>query len=426
MYLKSFSVTGYRSFANRITLEDLGPVVVLFGTNNAGKSNLLRAIDLFSRLLGTPLVRLLDTTPRNSDAYYEEYQQDAWMFNLSGPPVIELHAVLTPDKTDSQSTSFGFRIERQDGAIVTQLTDWVGCDADNLLARLREAESDYVSELQSESPFLPGIADQIADRWQAMSRQWDQAVVALRPGMTIHRSAGQESAGRDLRDRFMGLTRTMDLARRKRSAWAIDRFGHVAVGLPLGRLEPVENPPDYPNDFGWLSDVGVLPLNQLGSGAVASFSLLATLALAEQPLVGLEEPESHLNAQVQSSLAECLAAAMDGDDTASQFFIVTHSPNFALPHFDIRLVEQRASGTVINKEAPKKMNAFATAAPAVDDVTRTVSLLNYDGSVRLPDYVLDELKTSSGRFVYFVRAQPAGFRIVSEPEMAAMLGEGEM
>jgi len=381
MYLKSFSVSGYRSFASPVTLEGLGSVVVLFGTNNAGKSNLLRAIDLFSRLLGSPLVRLLDTTPRNSDAFYQEYEQDAWMFNLAGTPAINLHGVLARDEADGEPISFGFRIQRRDGAIVTQLTDWAGCDSDSLLARLKQAESDYVSELQSESPFLPGSADNIAEQWQAISGQWEQTVAALRPGMTIHRSAGQESVGRALRDRFMGLARTMDLARRKRSAWAIDRFGHIAVGLAQGRLDLIENPPDYPNDFGWLSDTGVLPLNQLGSGAVATFSLLAILALAEQPLMGLEEPESHLNAQVQSSLAACLAAAMEGDGAVCQLFIVTHSPNFALPHFDSRLIERRGSDTVIIKAVPPKLNDFATAAPVGDGSARTASLLNYDGSV---------------------------------------------
>jgi hypothetical protein len=427
MYLKSFSVSGYRSFASPVTLEGLGSVVVLFGTNNAGKSNLLRAIDLFSRLLGSPLLRLLDTTPRNSEAFYQEYAQDAWMFNLAGTPAISLHGVLAPDEANGESISFGFRIESRDGTIVTQLTDWAGCDSDSLLARLKQAHSDYASELQAELPFPPGttIADHIAERWQAISGQWEQTVAALRPGMTIHRSAGQESVSRELRDRFMGLARTMDLARRKRSAWAIDRFGQIAVGLAQGRLDLIENPPDYPNDFGWLSDTGVLPLNQLGSGAVATFSLLAILALAEQSLMGLEEPESHLNAQVQSSLAACLAAAMEGDGAVSQLFIVTHSPNFALPRFDSRLIERRGSDTVIIKAVPPKLNDFATAAPGGDGSARTASLLNYDGSVRLPDYVLDELKTSSGRFVYFVRAQPAGFRIVSEPEMAEMLGESE-
>lgn len=51
------------------------------------------------------------------------------------------------------------------------------------------------------------------------------------------------------------------------------------------------------------------------------------------------------------------------------------------------------------------------------------SVLNDDGSVRLPDYVLDDLHALSGSFVYFVRTQPSGFRIVSESEMAKLLGE---
>lgn len=424
MYLKSFSVAGYRSFANEVRLDDAGPVVVLFGLNNAGKSNLLRAVDFFGKLMNLPLARLVDGVSRNAEAFYAELAQDPWMFNLSSAPTIELHGIVAATAQSAHTTTVGFRVERMDdGSITARLTDWDGCDADSLLARAMDAHRAFRDAATSDLDLSSQASEQATDTWSKLQDTWARTLALLQPRLSVHRSAGKECADPTLRERFTRLMKTMDVPRRRRSVWALDRFASAVTGLPDGRLEPIENPPNYPNDFGWFSDCGVLPLDQLGSGAQAVFSVLAILALADIPMVGLEEPESHLNAQVQHRLAEALAGAIGGGSEISQIFIVTHSPAFAVATADVRLIERRQDKTTLTRETPQKMNAFAAAAGAGVDGKRTVSLLNYDGSVVLPDYVLDELKAFRGHFIYFVRMEPSGFRLVTEPEMARMLGE---
>src|SRR5438477_104237 len=52
MQIQSFKVQGFAHFVEPVTLAPLREINVLYGPNNAGKSCLLRAVDLYFRLLG--------------------------------------------------------------------------------------------------------------------------------------------------------------------------------------------------------------------------------------------------------------------------------------------------------------------------------------------------------------------------------------
>ena len=52
MQIVSFTVQGFANFIQPVRLGPLEAVNVVYGHNNAGKSNLLRAVELYFRLLG--------------------------------------------------------------------------------------------------------------------------------------------------------------------------------------------------------------------------------------------------------------------------------------------------------------------------------------------------------------------------------------
>src|SRR4051794_712169 len=52
MRIKSFRVQGFANFTGPVSIGPLEELNVLYGPNNAGKSNLLRALELYFRLLG--------------------------------------------------------------------------------------------------------------------------------------------------------------------------------------------------------------------------------------------------------------------------------------------------------------------------------------------------------------------------------------
>lgn len=45
--LNEFSVDGYKNFSGLLSLKELGPINIIHGDNNIGKSNLIEAIDLY-------------------------------------------------------------------------------------------------------------------------------------------------------------------------------------------------------------------------------------------------------------------------------------------------------------------------------------------------------------------------------------------
>lgn len=440
MYISSFFVKGYRSFRDTVTLRDLGAIVVCYGLNNAGKTNLIKAIDLFHRLMSLELDRLLDPAARDAAAFYTEFGQDPWMFHIPGDDVVEVGGQIASIPGED-AIDIRFRITRVGAGIAITLTEWAGVAGEPALTRAKSAwqawrEAQGQPEpgwqaTESEQATFQAYVDATASRWNEISNLWSGQVSA--PGMTIHLPVNVGPASRQLRGRFAQLTRSVDLKRRKQAQWALDRFAEVVPGLPKGRLEAIESAslltvggPDD-SDFGWVSEEAIIPLDQLGSGAQAVFALLAALALADKRVVALEEPESSLNARIQGLLADAILASVGAEFSLVQLFIATHSPVFARSGCDIWLLEQERGDLRVTRERAAHI-VDLTAPPAPQESgrrTRTASLLDYDGGVMLPDHVLNQLESSKGHFVYFVPAPSGGFRILSSHEMGDLLGEND-
>jgi hypothetical protein len=87
MRLTSFEVQGFKNLVAPVKLDELGPINVLHGANNVGKSNLLRAIEVFFRLLGTP------TRWQAARGYFDS---DPERFPSLGSPVADLFNYAAP------------------------------------------------------------------------------------------------------------------------------------------------------------------------------------------------------------------------------------------------------------------------------------------------------------------------------------------
>ena len=69
MKLKSIKIKNFRSI-EEVTLEDCGNLNVIIGRNNAGKSNILMAIDAFFQCLSKGELIILDPPIGESFDYY--------------------------------------------------------------------------------------------------------------------------------------------------------------------------------------------------------------------------------------------------------------------------------------------------------------------------------------------------------------------
>ncbi len=89
--LRRFSVQGFKNLEQPIVLDDLGPINVLHGANNVGKSNLLQAIELFFRclVLGVSGAEF-SLNPQNLPGFPEP----RFLFHLERPAPIALSAII--------------------------------------------------------------------------------------------------------------------------------------------------------------------------------------------------------------------------------------------------------------------------------------------------------------------------------------------
>jgi hypothetical protein len=416
-WIRSLRVEGYRAFGAPLQLDELGRVVVLYGLNNAGKTNLLRAVEMLSRLVDQPLVRILDDTPEPQDAFYRRMAQDPWMFTQGRPPVMRIQAELAPS-----GDSVGFEVTREDERVRIRLTRWFsgGVDVGTPAAAARRR---LVASLREDTPDV-AAQEEVAKadaRWDSLRR----SLRAAWGGSWLPISA-------EVRTAFVQQGRIADLSLRARARQARETYARVVQGLPSpGSLQDLSaSPPSHPvdgapppgrEDVAWVTESVLLPLDHLGSGAQAVFGMLASLALARASVVLVDEPEQHLNVLQQEAVLDALTNALDSRGVG-QLFLATHSVKFAKPDLDLRRIQRTEASAHAEKVTSPMLSAFEARGPAAPR-TESPSMVAHDGSVELPSFVREALGIQPGEFVYFKRDPKGGFRLMSAAAMDAAIGD---
>lgn len=398
--LRRIRIEGYRSFGSGVEFMEFGDFVVLYGLNNAGKSNLLRTIELIGRLVDTPLTRLLDDAEENEATFYKRARQDRMMFALDqASPRVRIEAWFEPDEVYLR-----FDIEKLPTGIRSQLSAWSSAGRD-WLSQARDA----LTQLRQQTEITPQVHQQLEEckaQWATFGRSFGVAQAFNALPVTD-----------EVRQALARMGRAADLTTRARAAHVRETFNKIVSGLPPGSLEELETS-ERPQDFGWLSKElgGIVPLDALGSGAQTIFGLLASIALENSPVILIDEPELHLNAVQQESMLEALSAV-----SQVQIFIATHSVKFARSQLDLRFLERKNGVTRASQRAPPDLREFeirSAGGPRQEDV----SMIAHDGSVELPKHVVQALGATPGQYVYFVKSGEGGFRLVPQQEMDGMLG----
>ena len=409
-------VEGYRSFGAPILLDNLGRIVVLYGLNNAGKTNLLRAIELVARLIDQPLRRLLDDTPENQEMFFKRTGQEPWMFAQGRPEIVRLEVGIAPG-----DHRVGFEIARIGSRIRTRLALWTS-DGEDYGTPALSLRRRHIESLREDAP----DAD-IEDDLTRFEARWD----ALRHAVRTAWSGSWLPISDKVRAAFVQLGRVPDLARRARGQRARDTFAEVTIGLPEGSLQDLSVPLPSEDmdplrsrvreDVAWVSPGSLLPLDHLGSGAQAIFGLLASLALADAPIILIDEPEQHLNVLQQDGILRALRASLEGTGLG-QIFIATHSVKFAKADLGLWQLQRGSEGAEAVRVTPPMLRPYevrGVEGPRAEDT----SLVAHDGSVELPEYVREGLHIEPGQFVYFVKDGENGYRIVSAAQMKQALGD---
>jgi hypothetical protein len=399
--LRDVRIGAFRD-AGGTPIDDLPPIVLLYGENDTGKSNLIEAVGVWLRIVqalawATPLglrrrdLVGLDLYEQHEPDWSDERTPDApdpdtilgsdpdALFRY-GSARLELEGeLLLTGAAGERRFRFGFRIELDDGRPhCTVLTaHWpsgrmdkpipLDDDAKRLRGALRNVWQQVGAERHFTAERLPGTPGEIAE--------WPLDPTGANLKLRLFRAAnGVDSQSRQL----------------------------VREGFaPLLTGRPFDLPPPLPvissqGELGLL--VGDRPIEHRGSGPQQWALMAGLLTMSRAPAAGLEEPEAHLSLNAQARIAEVLRALItDPSRPPHQLFVSSHSDVM----LDLRQGDQPFFETTITDGATRVERSqdigriFARfEKPRIEDV-RCRRLLGAN-HVRLSDEAVRHLKARSG------------------------------
>lgn len=339
--LTSFAARDFRSLRD-IQVEDLPPVVLLYGENDTGKSNLIQAVGIWLRIvqalaLATPKLRKQrDWSERGLEfGLYETYEPDWSEDALSDAPgpleilgpnpdslfrygsdqfELEGEILVTASTDGERRYKFGFRVGREYGGrfhCAVRTAIWPD-------GRKSEKPGDLDEVLIKEDIQL--LRRALQSPWQQIGaeRRFDEESLPREP--TDDWDKPLDPTGRNLKLRLFRAANSFEADRRKLFR---ERFAPLLINLPFTLLEPL---PVVAADGKLELLLGDNPVEHRGSGPQQWALIAGLLAMSQAAVAGLEEPEAHLSWATQQQIAEILGnLVFDQSCPPYQLFVSTHS-----------------------------------------------------------------------------------------------------
>lgn len=399
MPLTSFSASNYRGLD--ATLTGLGRLNFVYGLNESGKTSLLRAIDLYIRLLSRTVWEVWDGFEYDLDSFNALFSQseaafrDGERFSLSGSVV------------GRGDVRFDCSLVERRVKVETGVPE----DVAEAFGQLR-AYHRTLQEVQSR----PSSVEELRDAQALYSQGRGRAETAWEP----FRRTGPSRLippvplplDRGLRRAVVESWQSLDLTHRRNIRGALGKIGDL-----LGWDAPLE--PAGQEDLALIREPRPVMLDDLGSGAQSLVGLVG-MAFANGPANYLlfSEPEAHANPVVHPKVVALLSAISDSS-AGMQLFVETHSARLAPADARIYLVEKQAQHSVARSLTHVDLQAFENRVADPKRLPMT-SMLAHDFTIELSTVVREHLGLRPGDFVYFVERDGVWTILTSEQADAEM------
>lgn len=366
MKINSFTVQGFRNLAQPVTFGPLDSYNLLHGPNGAGKSNLLQAMDIFFRLLGTGNGITKDarpTTLENGEQVIGCHFRE--LFNIAEPGPIQWEVEVSIGAEELEEMSIEAEQPTDQVTIGAEMVPALGGQAqlrivqfslgDKDLAKLDPEKDGDVAFGQTVRGFVAGMLDLDPTRRGSPFRRFDMR----RP---VHAAGSPPAPGDGLvptaiLDALFDARQSLDREQRARWNLFARMSREMEVELGPGQFETAFDRKSGRASLVYDTASATYPLEWLGSGAQQMVALLACLALTRAKFVAIEEPELHLSHRLQERLPDLLAMVVESGLCAGQFFIASQS----------RALDARGSSFVIavGAQGPELTKKAWEGAPAV-------------------------------------------------------------
>ncbi len=330
MKLKKLIVKNYKSL-RQLELEDFEDLNVLIGKNDAGKSNILRAMDLLfnSSVDSFRNLKLLE------ENFYRTVYEGTTSFQFFDPkePEAEFTAYLDvskktavklglhPDDKGDLRIVLSKRIYEKDGKTYLVL-DFLRMNKEIIVKtpdeqkRFLQKNGSYSDE--PENCIGTSVLEKISNQF-----------IFIPADRNVVRDPAPDSqklkAENYLEKSLIGLANREDEESKELFQQFLGFIDHIS---PIIKKIDVEKKDGKVVNIHFMSEFGSeMPLSTIGAGNNELMLLLHELVISGGRILAIEEPEIHLHPEAERKLYKF----MEEFAGATQLFLVTHSPVFVRP-----------------------------------------------------------------------------------------------
>jgi AAA domain, putative AbiEii toxin, Type IV TA system len=403
MQLRSFKAQGFKNFRQPVLLEDLGPVNVIHGPNNVGKSNLLQAIKLFFFLMGldyefagTPALPMQTILPLSDDTLAQAGLPRTDIFNLKAPLPIQIEALIVTEPAQLLGVGLDPALVPFERVRIAVELRWMG----NYVAYtvLRFETEDGKEHVKATKTISEVALYATFAKLVALSPRSSTVVDPRLALVPVERLASDDLA---LALYDAQNSAELDISRRwDRFAEAMAKFEDI---LGKGSFVVVYDRRLSQAQLLYQTSGARSPLRLLGSGVQQLAALLGAVLVSGAAIAGIEEPELNLRYTLQLRLREVLAELVSGPGGLEQLFITSHSDAFEAGQ-QFYFMEPTPDGPRVEKRRTESVREALgmTTEVALPDPNAVLCYISTDGVVRVPPRICDAIKLPNGGGVVFI------------------------
>lgn len=430
MLLRRFSVTGYKNLRQPIVLDELGPINLIHGPNNVGKSNLLQSMALFFRCLLPAGGELPIVGPRKlaPEEVADITAHPREMFHLDEPTPIALSGLLHVPREELDAAGVQPLYPVEDIEIDMTL-EWDGDDANVRLTRFRFSDGTDATQRAANAEektrvlrFAKFLARNLLVREGPDQRF---SIIGVRRDLEeapIRRDSDEVPLALEMYD----CRESPDTVRRNRWRAFVRAMQEFQETTGDGSFEVTYQRAENRALLMFDTEKTRIPFHLLGTGVQQLAALLGHLLVRNASIVAIEEPELNLRWDLQNKLRDALRSLVmnpQGPGGVSQLFLTSHSPAFETGE-SFFLMDRDAAGPVVSRRPASEL-PLVLGAPAQHlglPERAPQAYVTSQGVLRLPPGVIERVGVQGGGGVVFVNAEPHGVRVVANSDYLDELG----